>query len=92
MRRRLRRRGDGHAGLLRTCLDCADICSATSRLAVRRTSQDIVMLRAQVEVCIKACELCATECEQHEHEHCKLCATMCRECADDRKTALPTIQ
>jgi hypothetical protein len=77
---------------IRTCLDCADVCAATARLAVRRTSQDIAMLRAQIEICLKACEICAAECEKHEHGHCRLCATMCRECAGDCRSALPTVQ
>ena len=77
---------------IRTCLDCADICAATARLATRRAGQNIEMLRAQVETCIRACELCATECAKHEHAHCKLCATMCRECADDCRKALPSIR
>lgn len=76
---------------IRTCLDCADICAATARLAVRRTSQDIAMLRAQLQTCIDACALCATECEKHDHEHCRLCAVMCRECADDCRAALPSV-
>ncbi|RAK51375.1 four-helix bundle copper-binding protein [Phenylobacterium deserti] len=76
---------------IRTCLDCADICAATARLAVRRTAQDVALLRAQLELCIKSCEACAAECDRHEHEHCKLCATMCRECAEDCRSALPTV-
>ncbi len=76
---------------IRACLDCADVCAATARLAVRRSSQNIEMLRAQIETCIAACDLCAAECERHEHEHCKLCMTMCRECADDCRKALPTV-
>lgn len=79
-------------GCIRTCLDCAEVCAATARLAVRRASQDIEMLRAQVETCIRACELCAAECERHDHEHCRLCAFMCRECVEDCRKALPTIQ
>lgn len=77
---------------IRVCADCADVCAATARLAVRRSGQDIQMLRAQLETCIRACELCAAECERHEHEHCKLCAQMCRECAADCRKALPTVQ
>lgn len=77
---------------IRSCLDCADICAATARLAVRRSSQDIAILRAQLQTCIAACDACATECERHDHEHCKLCATMCRECGDDCRQALPTVQ
>lgn len=76
---------------IRNCLDCADICAATARLAVRRTAQDIGVLRAQLELCIKACEHCADECERHDNEHCRLCATMCRECADDCRKALPLV-
>lgn len=77
---------------IRTCLDCADVCTAAARLAVRRSSQDIAMLRAQLETCLRACELCAAECERHDHEHCRLCAVMCRECAEDCRVALPTVQ
>lgn len=76
---------------IRTCSDCADICTATSRLAVRRSGQNVEMLRTMLETCIRACEICAEECERHDHEHCKLCAKMCRECADDCRKALPTV-
>lgn len=76
---------------IRTCLDCADVCAATARLAVRRSSQNIEMLRRQIETCIEASTLCASECERHDHEHCKLCALMCRECAEDCRKALPSI-
>ena len=67
------------AQCIRNCLDCADICAATARLSVRRTAQNIEVLRAQLELCIKACETCADECEKHDHDHCKWCAKMCRE-------------
>ena len=76
---------------IRTCSDCADICVATAKLSVRRTGQNIEMLRAIMETCVKACELCAAECEKHDHDHCRLCAEMCRECAGDCRKALPTI-
>lgn len=76
---------------IRMTLDCADICTATSRLATRLTAYDATLRRAMLELCIQACELCATDCERHEHEHCKLCATMCRECADDCRGALESI-
>ncbi len=77
---------------VRACSDCADVCTATARLAVRRTGADSKMLRAQAEVCIAACDLCAEECARHDHGHCQLCATMCRECADDLRQAVPTLQ
>ena len=80
------------AQCIRNCLDCADVCAATARLAVRRTAQNIELLRAQLKTCIKACETCAAECEQHDNPHCALCAKMCRECAEDCHKALPLVK
>lgn len=77
---------------IRNCLDCADVCAATARLAVRRTAQNIEVLRAQLEACINACETCAAECERHDNPHCALCAKMCRECAEDCRKALPLVR
>ena len=79
------------AQCIRNCLDCADICGATARLATRRTAQNIEVLRAQLETCIKACETCAAECEGHDNPHCQLCAKMCRECAEDCRKALTKV-
>lgn len=76
---------------IRICLDCADICAAAARLAVRRTGENVRTLRAMLELCAHACEICAEECERHEHAHCRLCAEMCRECAQDCRSALPTV-
>ena len=80
------------AQCIRNCLDCADVCSATARLAVRRTAQNIDVLRSQLETCIKACETCAAECDKHDNPHCQLCAKMCRECAEDCRKALPLVK
>jgi hypothetical protein len=80
------------AQCIRNCLDCADVCAATARLAVRRTAQNIDVLRAQLEACITACETCAAECESHDNPHCSLCAKMCRECAEDCRKALPLVK
>ena len=80
------------AQCIRNCLDCADICAATARLAVRRTAQNIEVLRSQLETCIKACETCAEECEKHDNPHCAMCAKMCRECAGDCRKASPLVQ
>lgn len=77
---------------IRACMDCADICTATAKLGVRRTAQNVEVLRAQLELCIKACETCAAECEKHDNEHCAWCAKMCRECADDCRKALPLVK
>lgn len=76
---------------VRTCMDCADVCAATARLAVRRTGQNIDILRTMLEACIAACEACAAECSQHDNPHCQLCATMCRECAEDCRKAMPKV-
>ena len=80
------------AQCIRNCLDCADVCGATARLAVRRTAQNIEVLRSQLETCIKACETCAEECEKHDNPHCAMCAKMCRECAGDCRKALPLVK
>jgi len=72
---------------VRTCLDCADTCAATARVAVRQTGSNAAVTRAMLETCIRACETCAEECERHDHDHCRLCAQMCRECARDCRAA-----
>ncbi len=79
------------AQCIRNCLDCADVCAATAKLGIRRTEQNIAVLRAQIETCIKACETCAEECETHDHEHCAKCAEMCREVARDFRTCLDSV-
>ena len=76
---------------IRLCLDCSDICEATSRLGLRRTGDDQPMLRELLEVCARMCEQCAAECERHDHDHCKLCAQICRECAADCRKAAQSI-
>jgi hypothetical protein len=73
---------------IRTCLDCADICAAASRVAARRTGSNEELLQEMLQLCITACDICAEECERHEHEHCRLCAEMCRECAHDCRAAV----
>lgn len=78
------------AQCIRSCLDCADVSSASARLAVRRTAQNVEVLRLMLESCARVCDLCAAECARHEHGHCQLCAEMCLECAADCRTAIPT--
>lgn len=77
---------------IRLCLDCADICQIASRLMVRQTGENMMILRAMLELCAHACEACAEECERHDHEHCRLCAGMCRDCAQDCRSALASVQ
>jgi hypothetical protein len=73
---------------IRTCLDCSDVCAATARVAMRRTGSNRQLIRAQLAVCIKACEICAEECARHPHPHCMRCARMCRECVQACHAAL----
>jgi hypothetical protein len=78
---------------IRLCLDVADICEATTRVALRRTGTNPQIVREMLELCARACDACAAECERHDHEHCKLCAQMCRECASDcRHAALAVVE
>lgn len=79
------------AQCIRTCMDCADVCNAVARLGIRRTGQNVEVLRTMLEACAHTCEICAGECAKHEHEHCRLCAEMCRECAADCRGVLPSI-
>ncbi|WP_243652825.1 four-helix bundle copper-binding protein [Novosphingobium sp. PhB165] len=76
---------------LRSYLDCADVCAATGRLAVRRTGRNIEAVKLLLEACAQVCELCAAQSASHDHAHCQLCSQMCRECAADCRTSLATI-
>jgi hypothetical protein len=73
---------------IRNSLDCADVCEAVTKIALRRTGDNAQLVRTMLEACIRACEACADECERHDHGHCRLCAQMCRECAEDCRRAL----
>jgi hypothetical protein len=72
---------------IRTCLVAADVCTATYRIATRRTGENVEVIRSQLEACIMACQICASECDKHNHDHCRRCAEMCRECARDCRAA-----
>jgi hypothetical protein len=76
---------------IRLCLDCADICDAASNIGLRQTGVNDQILREMLELCARACDECAAECEKQNHEHCKLCAQMCRECAEDCRKAAESL-
>ena len=80
------------AACIRTCMDCSDICQAVSRVAARRTHGNVPVIKALLEACIVACEVCHAECARHDHAHCRRCAQMCRECADACRAALAGMQ
>ena len=68
---------------IRFNLDCADVCSAATKLLVRQTSLDTSFLRTQIEAVSEVARFCAAECEKHAHmEHCKTCAEVCRRCEE----------
>lgn len=76
---------------IRVTQDCADVCTATYRIATRRTDHNRQLIRTMLAACIEACETCAEECERHEHPHCRRCAVMCRECAEACRAALKVL-
>jgi Domain of Unknown Function (DUF326) len=67
---------------IRLCLDCADVCTATLRVASRQTEYDANVTRSLLEACATTCKSCGDECERHaqHHEHCRVCAEACRRC------------
>jgi hypothetical protein len=67
---------------IRLCLDCADVCDATGRIATRLTGRQSAPIATVLEACVDACRRCGDECEKHakHHEHHRLCAEECRRC------------
>ncbi|HCW72736.1 MAG TPA: four-helix bundle copper-binding protein [Clostridiaceae bacterium] len=66
------------AECIRLDRECADVCGFVSAQLTKegKVTKDLVA------VCAKICDLCAEECEKHEHEHCKACAKSCRTCSE----------
>jgi hypothetical protein len=75
-------------GSLRRCialgLACATVCDATASLLAQATQLVPELLRAQLQSCVQACNLCGTECEMHAAslEYCRICRHACRTCED----------
>jgi hypothetical protein len=67
---------------IRLCLDCADVCTATSRVISRRTAFDPALAAPLLEACAALCARCGDECEHHAstHPHCRVCEEACRRC------------
>lgn len=78
---------------IRFCLDCAEICQATSRILARQTRTNFEILRAQLIACHTACRECSLECARHAdiHEHCRECSDACHRCAEDCADLLQTL-
>jgi hypothetical protein len=64
------------------CVSCADVCAATWRTLSRPSAYDGHLMRSLLEACVRACTICAEECDRHaaHHRHCALCAKSCRAC------------
>ncbi len=79
---------------IRLNLDCADICTALSRQAMREPSGRSPRFDALLTLCAETCEECAAECEQHAemHAHCEVCARSCRKCAEACRAVLSDTQ
>lgn len=65
------------AECLRKTRECADMCGIVLDYAQRNSE----ILPELLEACAKSCELCAEECEKHDHDHCQSCAKASRACA-----------
>ncbi len=79
---------------IRTNLDCADICSTTSRVLSRHTGYDANIGTTLLDACISACQSCAEECAMHAdmHEHCRICAEACRDCEETCRAILEAMR
>lgn len=69
---------------IRTDRVCAEVCAALIQI-LATGYKDVDGL---VQYCIKVCNACADECENHEHSHCKECAKACRDCVQACKEYL----
>ncbi len=67
---------------VRLCLDCADVCTSTARVASRQTAFDASVTRPLLQACAAVCARCADECQMHadKHPHCRVCEEACRRC------------
>jgi hypothetical protein len=86
----------GHADIavyrrcIRLNLDCADVCTAISRLVSRRGQPELSTLRALLEAGTTICAANASEALKHgeTHEHCRLTAEISLACARGCDAAL----
>ncbi|ATD69061.1 MULTISPECIES: four-helix bundle copper-binding protein [Gordonia] len=78
---------------IRSDLDCADLCSITERVLLRRTDANVAVVRETLEACATACRVCAEECDRHAdmHQHCRICADACRRCEEACRTLLEVL-
>jgi hypothetical protein len=79
---------------IRLCLNCVDICTATTGIISRLAEYDARVTRPLLEACIAICNSCGDECERHahHHEHCRICAEACRRCEQACRELLATMK
>jgi hypothetical protein len=66
-----------HLETLKTCSDCATICSAASCVVAKAGPMSDLICTA----CAETCKRCGDACEKHAADPImKQCATECREC------------
>ena len=70
---------EGMADCIRTCTDCADVCTIVGKMLARPTPRGDAW-QSLVAACAAICAQCAQECSQHDHVCCRECAAACREC------------
>ncbi|SIR76522.1 four-helix bundle copper-binding protein [Natronorubrum thiooxidans] len=70
--------GEEMAECIRLCRDVADLTTLHARLMARDSDYHGEL----ASVCADACEACADECAQFDHEHCQVCADVLPECAE----------
>jgi hypothetical protein len=67
------------AGLLRTVLDCAEICEISASFMIRGSD----LHGETCAACATICDRCADECDRRgDDPHMAACAEICRRCAE----------
>jgi len=73
---------EGNVTALARCIEltreCAELCQLTASLLTRHSANTDKFLR----LCSEVCEVCAEECEKHDHQHCQRCAGVCHRCSE----------
>jgi hypothetical protein len=77
---------------IRINLDCADLCTAASRILSRQLAPDLGVVSMTLQLCAAVCDACAYECSRHAqvHAHCDVCVAACRRCTEACRALLAT--
>ncbi len=77
---------EGHSEMETCAAECVR-CEAALRACVHDLGQGRT---TGLKLAADACDVCAAECEQHDHDHCRRCAAKCRETAESVRFAAAT--